>query len=131
MVAPHAYTPRMRPRRVGAIVPVVLLLGTVCSPPVASAATSCGTERALSGGRVFRVRATGANCTTAKAVAGGWFNVQNQSGEDAARTVFDQRRRRWKCRVTEEATGTDPGFIPFTSVQCTRRGSVVKFKLRS
>jgi|tagenome__1003787_1003787.scaffolds.fasta_scaffold20075504_2 hypothetical protein len=95
----------------------------------ADARVSCGTETALSSGQIFRIVAGGVGCTTAKAVAGGWFNVQSQG--KSGRTVFDQRQKRWSCRVTERATGTDPGFIPFTSVRCTRGSAVVRFKLRS
>jgi hypothetical protein len=98
--------------------------------PTAQAATqSCGTEKTLSDGRVFMVRATSVSCATAKSVAGGWFNVQSQGS--LPRVVFDSKQRRWACRVVEAATGTDPGFIPYTSVRCSRKTAVVRFKLRS
>lgn len=95
----------------------------------AQAAQSCGTEKTLSHGQVFMVRASGVSCATAKSVAGGWFNVQAQRGP--APSVFDSKQRRWTCRIVEAATGTDPGFIPYTSVRCARKTAVVRFKLRS
>jgi hypothetical protein len=91
--------------------------------------TACGIEHALSGGVVFMVRATNAACATAKEVAGRWYNVQSHAG--TAPTVFDAKNHRWRCRVTEEATGTDPGYNPYTSVRCSRQDAIVRFKLRS
>jgi hypothetical protein len=108
----------------------VLALSAVAAATPAHAATrSCGTETALSRGAVFKIAATGVACVTAKSVAGGWYNVQSQG--KSGRVVFDFKRRRWSCRITEHATGTDPGFIPYTSIRCARRSSVVRFKLRS
>jgi len=105
---------------------LLLALGT---PVPAQARTSCGTEMAKSSGQIFGVIAGGVTCTTAKAVAGGWFarTSRNRPG----RTVADQRGRPWTCRVTARATGTDPGFEPFTHVRCTRHRAVVRFRQRS
>jgi hypothetical protein len=90
----------------------------------------CGVEHRLSGGVVFMIRATNTSCTTATDVAGRWYNVQSH-GTGKAPTVFDVKDRRWQCRITEKATGTDPGYNPYTSVRCSRRTSIVRFKLRS
>lgn len=90
---------------------------------------SCGTERTRSGGIVFRVQAVKTACPTARSVAGRWYSVQ--SHVSSAPVVFDAQNRRWRCRITERATGTDPGYNPYTSVQCLRRDNVVRFKLRS
>lgn len=102
----------------------------IATPSTAIAKTkTCGTERVLSGGVVFMVRATHTSCVTAKSVAGRWYNVQSHVG--TAPVVFDAKNHRWRCRITERATGTDPGYNPYTSVRCTRRDSIVRFKLRS
>jgi sugar/nucleoside kinase (ribokinase family) len=110
----------------------VLILGcllVICRLSPAEARVACGTEKAISSGQIFRVVAGGVGCTTAKAVAGGWFDatLHGKSGRD----VVDQRHKRWTCRVTERATGSDPGYIPFTSVRCARHRAVVRFKQRS
>ena len=110
----------------------VLLAGCVlliCAPNPAQARVSCGTEKAISSGQIFRVVAGGVGCTTAKAVAGGWFDAT--SNGKSGRAVLDERHQRWNCRITQRATGSDPGYIPFTSVRCTRHGAVVRFKQRS
>lgn len=101
----------------------------VLTTPAQAATRSCGTETALSRGAIFKIQATGVACATAKSVAGGWYSVQSQG--ETGRVVFDVKARRWSCRITEAATGTDPGFNPHTSIRCVRRSSVVRFKLRS
>ncbi len=99
-------------------------------PTTAPAATrSCGKEKAISGGQVFAIKATRTTCKTAKQVAGGWFNLQ--ANGESARKVYDAKGRLWRCRVTEEATGTDPGYNPYSKVRCSRGKRVVRFKLRS
>jgi hypothetical protein len=109
--------------------PAALAVALVAPSSAAAKTTTCGPERALSGGAVFMVRATNTACSTAKGVAGRWYHVQSSVG--TAPTVFDAKNHRWQCRITEAATGTDPGFNPYTSVRCSRRQSIVRFKLRS
>jgi hypothetical protein len=104
-------------------------LALVCAAAPAQARVSCGTETARSSGQIFRVVGGGVDCRTAKAVAGAWFDVTSHG--KSGRVITDQRRRHWTCRVTERATGTDPGYIPFTSVRCTRHRAVVRFQQRS
>lgn len=111
---------------------VLVVLALTALPATASAAKSCGVERAISEGRVFKVKAVRAKCKTAKDVAGGWYNVT--SAGKSGKVVYDNHRpvrRRWGCRITERATGTDPGYTPYTSVRCSRKKKVVTFKLRS
>lgn len=110
---------------------LMALLAAMAVPPAASAkAKTCGTERARSQGVVFMIRATGMLCATGRDVAGRWYRLQAKAG--TAPTVIDSKHRRWRCRVTERSTGTEPGSkIPYTSARCVRRGSVVRFKLRS
>jgi hypothetical protein len=105
---------------------LALLLGA--SP--AQAAT-CGTEQAKSGGRVFRIKASGTTCRVARFVAGEWFAEQSRSG--SAPRVIDQQDRSWSCRIVRRATGTDPGYYPYTDVRCARgsRPAVVRLSLRS
>ena len=119
--------PHRRPHRGGTLAMGCLLL--IWMPTPAQARVSCGTEKAISSGQIFRVVAGGVGCTTAKAVAGAWFEAM--SNGKSGRAVIDQRHERWTCRVTQRATGTDPGYIPFTSVRCTRHRAVVRFKQRS
>src|SRR5687768_3954360 len=83
-------------------------VAVVAAPSTAAAAAkSCGTETALSHGAVFRVKAEHVSCKRAKRVAGSWYNVQSH-GDDASR-VYEADGRAWRCRITEHATGTDPG----------------------
>jgi hypothetical protein len=123
-VMPNA-TRRMR----GGSVLLVGCLLVICMPSPAEARVPCGTEQAVSSGQIFRVVASGVGCTTAKAVAGGWFGATSHG--TSGRAVLDQRHKRWTCRVTQRATGSDPGYIPFTSVRCARHLAVVRFKQRS
>jgi hypothetical protein len=90
---------------------------------------ACGTEMARSSGQIFRIVGGGVGCRTAKALAGAWFDATSRG--KPGRLVADQRGKRWACRVTQRATGTDPGFIPYTSVRCTRHRAVVRFQQRS
>jgi hypothetical protein len=108
---------------------VVGCLTLICAAAPAQARVSCGTETARSSGQIFRIVGGGVNCQTAKAVAGAWFDVT--SNGKSGRVIADQRRKRWTCRVTARATGTDPGFNPYTSVRCTRHRAVVRFQQRS
>jgi hypothetical protein len=78
-----------------------------------------------SGLGIFAIRADHVRCRVAKQVAVGWDNVGGK------RRVYDARGRRWTCRITLRATGTDPGYNPFTHVRCDRLRSVVRFKLAS
>jgi hypothetical protein len=95
---------------------VVECLALICAAAPAQARVSCGTETAKSSGQIFRVVGGGVGCKTAKAVAGAWFDVTSHGKPG---------------RVTERATGTDPGFNPYTSVRCTRHRAVVRFQQRS
>jgi hypothetical protein len=101
---------------------IVLMLAVAL--PSSAWAVSCGSERARSGGIVFKIRTTGAVCRTGKDVAGRWYRAQSSR-------VRDRNDRVWRCRITREATGTDPGYNPYTSVRCERGAKVVRFKLRS
>jgi hypothetical protein len=102
-----------------------VLLATQAS----AAPRSCGTETRISRGAVFAIEATRARCPVARTVAGGWYNVQAHG--DSARWIYDRKGRRWFCRITRRATGTDPGYNPYTHVRCGRKLSIVRFKLRS
>ena len=89
----------------------------------------CGQERAISHGAVFKVRATETTCRKAKQIAGSWYFVV--SNGDSGKYIYDRKGRRWRCRVTREATGTDPGYNPYTHVRCTRGERIIRFKVRS
>lgn len=112
------------------LVPALLcLLVAVVLPSSASAARSCDPGPQVHALRLVSVTKKGTTCRTARQVAGGWINVTS-SGE-SGREVFDAKGRRWGCRVTKPATGTDPGYNPYTHVKCTRRAAVVRFKVGS
>jgi hypothetical protein len=99
----------------------------ISSPASASGVTQkrCGTERSVSKGQIFDVRAEQVGCRTALQVAGGWFFTGQK------RKVYDSAGRAWRCSITDHATGTDPGLNPYTHVRCARTRSVVRFKMRS
>jgi hypothetical protein len=84
---------------------------------------------ALSGGIVFVVQATNTTCATVKGAARRWYNVQSHDGTGP--TVFGAKSHCWRCRITEAATGTDPGYNPYTFVRYSRQDGIVRFKLRS
>jgi hypothetical protein len=94
-------------------------------------AASCGTERSQSGLEIFRIKPSGTTCRVARSVAGAWDSKQSQ-GKSASR-VTDVQDRHWSCKIVRAATGTDPGFYPYTDVRCARGGRpmVVRFSLRS
>ena len=102
-----------------------LLLVAIGAAPASAATTNCGTGgTAYDGLGIVNVRATGVSCATAERVARTW------RGRDRWTATVNQRR--WSCRVTQHATGTDPGHIPRTKLRCARpTGSVVRFELAS
>lgn len=122
-------TLKNRRSSIGAL-PLAATLALLLAAGPAHAAT-CGTEQPKSGGQVFRIKASGTTCRVARFVAGEWFAKQSKDG--SASRVTDQQDRRWSCRIVRRATGTDPGYYPYTDVQCARgsRPAVVKFSLRS
>jgi streptogramin lyase len=119
------------PRRASVLLAGLVSVAALSLSPLSAAAktAACGAEQAQSQGAVFMIRATAVSCTTAKRVAGGYYHVQ--SGGRSGRTIVDPQGRRWTCRVTKRATGTDPGYEPYTSVRCSRVHSELRFKLRS
>lgn len=108
-----------------------LLASSILAPAVSAAtAAKCGTETARTHGQVTNVRVRGVGCRTGRRVTGDWFDVQQTAKSPNAVTVHD-RGHPWECRVTQAATGTDPGYIARTKVRCTHRSSAVTFELRS
>lgn len=103
----------------------VTLASLAGGSPAAAAVTNCGTGgTAYNGLGIVNVRAIGVSCPTAERVARRW------RGKD--RYTATVSGKRWQCRVTEHATGTDPGLIPRTKLRCARpTGSVVRFELAS
>lgn len=92
-------------------------------------AQKCGNVRDTGGLQALNIVASKTTCKTAKSVATDYA----RRGTNPAR---DSLRRAWRCRVTQRATGTDPGFIPRTKVRCTRASSsgataIVRFELAS
>ena len=96
--------------------------------PARASAKKCGDASGVSLG-IRDIVAERENCNTARQVAKGW-EFKSSQGDDPS-TVFDRRGRKWSCRVTKEATGTDPGFNPYTHVRCRRQAKRVRFKLSS
>jgi hypothetical protein len=111
------------------LAPVLGCLALNWAAGLAHGRVSCGTETARSSGQIFRVVGGGVGCRTAKALAGAWFDATSHG--KPGRVIADQHGKRWTCRVTERATGTDPGLNPYTSVRCTRHRAVVRFQQRS
>ena len=117
----------MRPILIAHVLAIGSIALAMASPASASgvAQKRCGTERGVWKGQIFDVRAEHIGCKTALQVAGGWLFTGQKS------KVYDSAGRAWRCRITERATGTDPGFNPYTHVRCARARSVVRFKMRS
>src|SRR4051812_23624492 len=111
------------------IIGAALALAAVLGLASTAEAKSCGGQLAgpTSGLGIVQVTAVGVGCATAKNVAQGFDNISG-GGAKTRVTIHDSRGRRWRCRITERATGTDPGYNPFTSVRCARSSSVVRFK---
>jgi hypothetical protein len=79
---------------------------------------------------IIKLKVTGkVKCSTARVVARR-FDKRIAKGKEKA-TVHDRSGHAWRCRITQHATGTDPGYIPYTSVRCERGERVVRFKLAS
>jgi hypothetical protein len=106
---------------------VAAALAAATFPGAAQAApamTKCKPRLAgtgFSGLGVIDVRAAGVGCGMAKRVA---------RASDGTQAVVAGVR--WSCRITKEATGTDPGSNPYSHVSC-RRGTkaLVRFKWAS
>ena len=109
----------------GAFVVSVLLTAA----PSGAQAAACGIETARSGGSVTNVRTANTTCIVGRDVAGRWYSAQARG--DRATRVRDRLERAWSCRITQRATGTDPGLVARTKVRCTRGKGVVSFELRS
>ena len=111
---------------------------TVASFAISSASAEASTTRPCEGQMtgpatglgIIKLKVTGAvKCSTARLVARR-FDRRIAKGKEKA-TVHDRKGRAWRCRITQHATGTDPGYIPYTSVRCDRGKRRVKFKLAS
>jgi hypothetical protein len=107
---------------------VTLLAFLVSAAPAHAATTSCKGFQGSSLG-IIKIRATNVGCKTARSVARGW-EFKSSHGA-STKTIYDRHAHKWRCRITEEATGTDPGYNPYTRVRCTRANSVVRFALAS
>jgi hypothetical protein len=114
------------------IIGAALALAAVLALASTAEAKSCRGKLAgpPAGLGIVRVTAVAVGCPTAKNVAKR-FDNSSGGGAKSKVTVHDSRGRRWRCRITERATGTDPGYNPFTSVRCARSRSVVRFKYAS
>lgn len=110
----------MKLAKAASVLTVGLAFVTAASPGTAEA-RSCGTTTTTGGLQAFAISASNTTCRVARQVAGAYNGA----------TVRDDSGRRWRCRVTREATGTDPGYYPFTHVRCSRANKVIAFKLRS
>ena len=86
--------------------------------PAGASAATCGSLTASNGLRVSVV-ASNVGCMEARRVASTWSRT------------WARKVRSYSCRVTREATGTDPGFEPYTYARCQRGRRVIKMKLAS
>ena len=115
-------------RTIGAALALAAVLGLAST----AEAKSCRGQLTgpTSGLGIVQVTAVGVGCPTAKNVAQGFDNI-SEGGAKSKANIHDSRGRRWRCRITERATGTDPGYNPFTSVRCVRSKAVVRSKYAS
>jgi hypothetical protein len=120
----------MKTAAAAALIGGAVLLGAPVMATAGAPTKKCGQETARTHGQLTNVRANGTSCTTARRIAGDWFSVQQTAKDPNTVTVHDHGQP-WPCRVTQAATGTDPGYIARTKVRCTHRSSVVTFELRS
>jgi hypothetical protein len=113
---------------------VVIVGATLAvSAPAASAAGGsvkrCGHAGTTKDGLgVTNVRARGVSCATARRVA-----RRARWGAEGRTRTSRVDGRTWRCTTTQAATGTDPGHVARTKVECRRpgRSSLVRFELRS
>jgi len=118
------------------VIAALATLGLLGTWAATAQARSCpGTITApKSGLAIIKVKATGTSCKTAKHVAVAFdkalMGTAHAEHRDSA-TVSDQQGHPWRCRITERATGTDPGSIPYTSVACKRDAARIRFKFAS
>jgi hypothetical protein len=115
----------------GLVVAVMLTFATAAE----AEAKSCGGYRSAPNGLGVDITAAkGVRCNVAWNVAFGFDNVgweQVSPDSDDAAIVHDRQGRKWTCRVTAWATGSDTGYQPFTKVRCKRRSKVVRFRFSS
>lgn len=89
-----------------------------CTKPVMTSASGLG---------IVEIRKSGVSCTVARRVAKRAVSSQSTF----VRSSFTTGGSRWRCRITQNATGTDPGLIARTKVRCTSGKRVVRFQLAS
>jgi hypothetical protein len=139
--SPRLTTARRRPHapQTVALAAIALLVSSVTalswSPGTAAASSTTRPCKGYMTGPgtglgIIKLKVTGkVKCSTARVVARR-FDKQIARGKENG-TVHDTAHHAWRCRITEHATGTDPGYIPYTSVRCERGKRRVKFKLAS
>lgn len=104
-----------------ATVAAVALAPTALAGPKMKACGNAGTSTGGSGLGVVNVKAAGVDCRTARLVA----KRSNGRTARAGGAV-------WSCRITQAATGTEPGYIPRSKVSCRRGTSaLVRFEWAS
>lgn len=108
---------------------LLVLLGALAAPafavPGSASAAACGRAGSAGNGLgITNVRVANTTCSVGRDVA-------HRYGQAFARHVTDKQGRSWTCKVTQKATGTDPGYIARTKVRCTRSRAVVRLELQS
>jgi hypothetical protein len=104
------------------------------APAAEATAKTCGSVRTAPQGLGVDITKTNVACKRAWNVAfgfdnAGWEQVSPESNDQAV--IYDPQGREWTCRVTAWATGTDPGYQPFTKVRCKRPNRFVRFRFSS
>jgi hypothetical protein len=97
--------------------------------PSTAAAKSCSSKglSESAGIGIVNVRATNVSCGTARTVV----KRAMPFGKAMKRSVRVAGRK-YTCRTTQKATGTDPGYTSRTKVRCSASGGrIVKFWLAS
>lgn len=106
-----------------------LLPASVAPASAADPVKRCGSGGTTSNGTfATNVRARTVSCAAARTVA---RRARLGAEGTTASTKIDGRT--WRCRVTQAATGTDPGSVARTKIDCRRPtgSALVRFELRS
>lgn len=110
------------------IVPLAaVLVSAIAATPAAAA--SCTKPYLITGSGlgIVEIRASGTGCTVARQVA----KRATSRTDGRVRERVTVSGTTWRCRVTQQATGTDPGSVARTKIRCTAGKRVVRLQLAS
>lgn len=109
-------------------IPLAAVFAAAIAATPANAA-SCAKPYLMTGSGlgIAEIRASGTGCSVARQVA----TRATSRSDGQIRTRFTVSGRTWACRVTQRATGTDPGSVARTKIRCVAGKRVVRLELGS